>query len=287
VRHATAQAKAHVLSEALPYIRQWSGKRVVVKAGGETVDDAEMLDSLAKDLALMHFVGMAPIIVHGGGRQISRAMRETGRQPVFVEGRRVTDAQTIAVVKTVLLDINARLAAALQRHGAEAVGLCGEDGGMLRTRRAAGSAGEDLGFVGEVERVDATAVEGALGRAMIPVIAPIGAGPEGPYNINADLAAAALAVAVAAQKIVLLTNVEGLYADLGDTGSLVSETTLGQLEKLLAEGTLTEGMIPKITAVADALRAGVPQAHILDGRVPHALLLEVFTNEGIGTMVLP
>jgi len=176
---------------------------------------------------------------------------------------------------------------ALQRYGAHAVGLSGEEGGMLATRPAAGPDGEDLGFVGEVEEVDTSVLDFSLGRDMIPVVSPVGAGPEGPYNVNADLAAASLAVALGAQKIVLLTNIEGLYADLGDKDSLISETTVGQLEKLLEGGALTEGMIPKITAVIRALRAGVPQAHILDGRVAHALLLEVFTQEGVGTMVLP
>jgi acetylglutamate kinase len=287
VRLEQVQAKAHVLTEALPYIRQWSGRRVVVKAGGETVDQEAMLDSLAKDLALMRFVGLHPILVHGGGRQISQAMRDSGRQPVFIGGRRVTDAETIATVRDVLWEINGRIVEALRRHGAGAAGLSGEQGGLLATRRASGPAGEDLGFVGEVDKVDTEALEVALAGDLIPVVSPVGAGPEGPYNINADLAASALAAAIAAQKLVLLTNVEGLYADLGDQDSLISQASVSDLEALLAGGTLTEGMIPKITAVIEALRAGVPQAHILDGRVAHALLLEVFTHEGVGTMVLP
>lgn len=284
---AQAQAKAQVLTEALPYIRRWAGKRVVVKAGGETVDRPGMLDSLARDVALLRAVGLHPILVHGGGRQISEAMRATGRQPVFIGGRRVTDADTIGVVRSVLLDINARLVNALQRHGAHAFGVSGDEGGLLTTRKGLGPNGEDLGFVGEVDNVDTSVLDFSLNRDLVPVVAPVGAGPDGPYNINADLAASALAGAVQAQKIVLLTNIEGLYRDLGDRDSLISETTVGQLEKLLTEGVLTEGMIPKITAVIEAMRAGVPQAHILDGRVAHALLLEVFTEEGIGTMVLP
>ena len=281
------QAKAHVLTEALPYIQQWFGKRVVVKAGGETVDQPEMLDSLAKDLALMRFVGLHPVLVHGGGRQISRAMREAGRQPQFIGGRRVTDAETIAIVTEVLRDINGRLVEALLSHGAPGLGLSGEREGMLATRRAEGPGGEDLGFVGEVERVDTSSLDGALEAGFIPVVSPVGAGPDGPYNVNADQSASALAVAVGAQKLVLLTNVEGLYADLGDHDSLISQVSRAGLEALLLEGTLTEGMIPKIAAVIEALAGGVPQAHILDGRVAHALLLEVFTNEGVGTMVLP
>jgi acetylglutamate kinase len=284
VRVEQAQAKAHVLTEALPYIRQWSGRRVVVKAGGESVDQEAMLDSLAKDVALMRAVGLYPVLVHGGGRQISRAMRSTGAQPVFIGGRRVTDTQTITIVRDVLWEINGQLVEALRRHGAQAIGLSGEDG-MLATRRAYGPAGEDLGFVGEVDKVDTSGLGLALSGDYVPVVSPVGAGPEGPYNINADLAASAIAIALAAQKLVLLTNVQGLYADLGDADSLISQATASELEVLLAGGGLTEGMIPKITAVIEALRAGVPQAHILDGRVAHALLLEVFTNEGVGTMV--
>lgn len=282
-----AQAKAEVLTEALPYIQRWAGRRVVVKAGGETVDQDTMLDSLARDLALMRFVGIYPILVHGGGKQISHAMRAAGKQPNFVGGRRVTDAETVAIVRDVLWEINGRLVAALARHGARAAGLSGEDGAMLATRRAWGPGGEDLGFVGDVEKVNTAPLDAALDDDLIPVVAPVGSGPEGPYNINADQAAAAVAAAVGAQKVVLLTNVEGLYADLGDEGSLISQASVASLEALQAGGTLTEGMIPKIGSVIDALTHGVAQAHILDGRVAHALLLEVFTDEGVGTMVLP
>lgn len=285
MRLELAQTKAHVLTEALPYIRNWTGRRVVVKAGGESVDQPEMLDLLARDVALMRAVGMYPVLVHGGGKQISKAMRESGQQPVFIGGRRVTGADTIAIVREVLWAINGEIVAALRRHGADAVGLAGDEEEMLVTRRGYGPAGEDLGFVGEVDKVNTAGLDLALDHDFIPVVSPVGAGPDGPYNINADLAASAVAVALAAQKLVLLTNVEGLYRDLGDADSLISQTSVPELEGLLAAGTLTEGMIPKITAVIEALRAGVPQAHILDGRVAHALLLEVFTQEGIGTMV--
>lgn len=282
-----AQAKAEVLTESLPYIRRWAGRRVVVKAGGESVDREDRLDSLARDLALMRFVGMYPILVHGGGKQISHAMRAAGKQPNFIGGRRVTDAETVAIVRDVLLEINRQLVAALGRHGARAVGLSGEDGAMLATRRAVGPGGEDLGFVGEVEKVNVGPLDNALDEDLIPVVAPVGSGPEGPYNINADQAASAVAVATGAQKVVLLTNVEGLYADLGDEGSLISQASVASLRELQEAGTLTEGMIPKISSVIGALTQGVAQAHILDGRVAHALLLEVFTDEGVGTMVLP
>lgn len=283
-----AQAKARVLTEALPYIRRWAGRTVVVKVGGETLDDEGLLDSFATDVTLMRFVGMNPIVVHGGGPQISEAMRRSGKEPVFVSGHRVTDQETVEIVKTVLLgQIQKRIVTALDSHGGQAAGISGEDGDLLAVRRAAGPGGEDLGFVGEVEEVNPSILNGLIEGEFIPVIAPVGAGPGGSYNINADLAAGALAAAAAAEKLVFLTNVEGLYRDLGDEGSLISETTVEQLEKLLSDGALSEGMIPKIRSAVDAVRAGVPRAHILDGRLQHALLLEIFTDEGVGTMVLP
>lgn len=286
-RTLAAAAKAGVLTEALPYIQRWSGKTVVVKVGGEALVDPDSLDSFVTDIVLLKFVGINPVVVHGGGPQISAAMRELGLNPAFVEGKRVSDAATMRVVKRVLLEQNRRLAAAMVARGAQAAGISGEDAAVLLARRVPGPGGEDLGFVGEVERVNPSLIFRLIQKDHIPAVAPLGAGPDGAYNINADLAAGALAASLDAQKIVFLTNVPGLYLDFGDAGSLVSETTTGELERLLEGGTLSEGMIPKIEAVVAAMRAGVPQAHILDGRVPHALLLEIFTDEGSGTMVLP
>lgn len=283
-----APAKARILTEALPYIRKWSGKKVVIKTGGESLADPDLLDSFATDVSLLRHVGIEPIVVHGGGPQITQAMKRLGKEPVFVAGHRVTDAETVDIVKMVLVGlINKQLVAALNAHGAEAAGISGEDGGLFRVTPSAGPGGEDLGFVGEVTEVNTQIVDGLIEKEFVPVVAPVGAGPGGSYNINADLAAAALAGASAAAKIVFLTNVPGLYRDLGDEGSLISEINLEQMEKLLAEGSLSEGMIPKIDGAVRALRNGVPQAHILDGRVAHALLLEIFTDEGVGTMVLP
>lgn len=280
--------KARVLTEALPYIRKWFGKRVVIKVGGEVLDDPKVLDAFAADVVLMRFVGMEPIIVHGGGKQISETMAKFGKKAQFIGGHRVTDAETVDIVKMVLLGkINKAVVSAMNAHGGKAAGVSGEDGGLLSTRRITGPDGEDLGFVGEVEHVDPSLIGSLLSDEFIPVIAPVGAGPDGSYNINADLAAGAVAGALGAQKIVFLTNVPGLYRDLGDAESLISQIDGAQLESMLGEGRLSEGMIPKISAVVDALKAGVPQAHILDGRVDHALLLEVFTDEGVGTMVLP
>lgn len=283
-----AQAKAAVLIEALPYIRRWSGKTVVVKVGGEVLDDDQGLDSFATDITLLRFVGMNPIVVHGGGIQISEAMRSFGKEPSFIGGYRVTDADTVDIVRTVLVGhVNKTLVAAINSHGGRAEGLSGEDEGLLTARKVLGPFSEDLGFVGEVESVNSSILKSLVASESIPVVAPFGSGPGGAYNINADLAAGAIAGSMEAEKVVFLTSVEGLYHDLGDSGSLISEISVEQLRKLLDSDFLTAGMIPKIQSAVTAIEAGVRQAHILDGRVQHALLLEIFTDEGAGTMVLP
>lgn len=286
-RTLAAAAKAGVLTEALPYIQRWAGRTVLVKIGGEALTDPGSLDSFVTDVVLLKFVGINPVVVHGGGTQISDAMREAGLEPSFVAGKRVSDAATMKVVKRILLEENRRLTAAMVARGAQAAGISGEDAAVLLARRVLGPNGEDLGFVGDVERVNPALVFRLIEKDHIPAIAPLGAGPDGAYNINADLAAGAMAASLGAQKIVFLTNVPGLYLDFGDAGSLISETTTGELEQMLDGGHLSEGMIPKVEAIVAAMRAGVPQAHILDGRVPHALLLEIFTDEGSGTMIVP
>lgn len=283
-----AQSKAAVLIEALPYIRRWSGKTVVVKVGGEVLDDDRSLDSFATDITLLRFVGMNPIVVHGGGKQISEAMRSFGKEPSFVGGHRVTDAETVGIVKMVLMgQVNKTLVAAMNGHGGRAAGISGEDGALLTARKVLGPQSEDLGFVGEVESVNSSILQTLVASEFIPVVAPFGSGPGGAYNINADLAAGAIAGALGAEKVVFLTNVEGLYHDLGDEDSLISQTSVDQLRKLLDSESLSAGMIPKIQSAVAAIEAGVKQAHILDGRVQHALLVEIFTDEGAGTMVLP
>lgn len=283
-----ALEKSAILVEALPYIQRWSGKTVVIKVGGEIVDNPSTLKSFATDLTLLNAVGMRPILVHGGGNQISAAMTQRGLQPRFVAGYRVTDQRTMAVVKAVMTDVNANITAEISAQGARPVPLCGDEEQLLGITPLAGPNGEDLGFVGEVAEVDPAVIAGAMNRDCIPVIAPLGCGRDGAtYNINADLAAAAVAVAMHAEKIVFLTNTEGLYHDLGDESTLISETSVSQLKGMLGSGALSKGMIPKISGVVQALESGVPRAHILDGRVPHCLLLEVFTDEGIGTMVTP
>lgn len=279
-----AQEKAAILVEALPYIRRWSGKTVVIKVGGEVLDDSAGMDSFATDIALLSYVGMNPIVVHGGGRQISVLMQQLGKEPQFVDGQRVTDQETMDIVKMVMLGrINKALVNAINSKGARAAGLSGEDGGLLTAEPLS----EKLGFVGEISHVAPSILETLAKDEYVPVVAPIAAGPGGSFNINADVAAAAIAGAVDAAKVVFLTNVPGLYRDLGDEGSLISQVTCDQLYRLLDEGILSDGMIPKISSAAKAIHDGVPQAHILDGRVSHALLLEIFTDEGVGTMVVP
>ncbi|MDQ4148666.1 MAG: acetylglutamate kinase [Actinomycetota bacterium] len=283
-----AGERAAVLVEALPYIRRWSGKTVVVKVGGEIVDDEETLYTFSTDVALMRFVGMRPVIVHGGGPQITQTMLQRGMNPTFIDGYRVTDAETVQVVKHVLLDhVSVKIIDAIRAQGARAVQVGGEDRGLLVARKVLGPEGQDLGLVGEVESVNPAVLEPLVQDEAVPVVAPLGSGPDGVYNINADLAAGALAAGLSAEKIVFLTNVEGLYHDFGDEDTLISQTTLAHLREMLEGNALSEGMIPKVKAVVSALESGVKSAHILDGREPHALLLEIFTDEGIGTMVLP
>jgi acetylglutamate kinase len=278
--------KARTLVEALPYITRFSGKVVVIKYGGNAMTDPELARSLARDVVLMHYVGMRPVIVHGGGPQISELMRRLDQEPTFVDGYRVTGAAELDVVRMVLQKTNKELVAMLNAHGDLAVGVSGEDANLIRALRMTGAGGADLGFVGTVDRVDPKVVEGLLTSGFIPVIAPIGVGREGQaYNINADHAAAAIAAALRAAKLVFLTDVEGLYQDLGDEGSLLPRVTVPELSKMLESGALSEGMIPKVRGCVEALRAGVERAHILDGRVEHALLLEIFTDSGVGTMV--
>jgi acetylglutamate kinase len=236
---------------------------------------------------LLRYVGVDVVVVHGGGPEISRAMEQLGRSPVFVEGHRVTDAETMDVVRMVLVGrINKTLVGRINRHGRLAVGLSGEDGLLVTARRRRDPSGLDLGFVGDVDEVDPTALRALTGVGLIPVIATVAAGPDGlPYNVNADAVAGAVAASLDAEKLVYLTDVEGLYGDLSDPSSLYSWATLDDVDQLLSGGRLHSGMIPKLRGVATALRGGVRGAHILDGRRRHALLLELFTDQGVGTMI--
>jgi acetylglutamate kinase len=277
------QEKAGILVEALPYIRRFWGKVVVVKYGGNAIGDTHELASFAEDVVLMLSVGMRPVVVHGGGPQIGDLMNRLGKTPEFRDGLRVTDAETLDIARMVLVGkVNRDIVTAINAHGPLAVGLSGEDAGMIRAEAKS----PELGFVGEVSGIDPTIVDRLLAQELIPVIATIGSDDDGQaYNINADTAAGAIASAVEAEKLVYLTNVEGLRRDKDDPATLISTATTAELAALVADGTIVDGMIPKVASCIEAVRNGVGQAHILDGRMPHALLLEIFTEHGIGTMV--
>ena len=281
-RIASTMGKARILTEAMPYIQQFSGETVVIKYGGSAMVDEALRTSFAGDVALLKLVGLRPVVVHGGGPQITRAMGQAGVEPQWVDGLRVTDAETIRVVQATLAgEINPDIVRMLSGQGARAVGVTGIDGGLFTARQR----DPNLGFVGEVTRVDPDLIEGMLDRGMVPVVAPLARGEDGNvYNLNADTAAGALATALEARKLIYLTDVEGLYRDLGDEDSLIQKMSATELKELLASESISAGMLPKLQSCVHALENGVGHAHILDGRMQHAVLLEVFTPEGIGTM---
>jgi acetylglutamate kinase len=283
-----AGTKAAILVEALPYILRFWGKVVVVKYGGnaradEPEADAAALAQFAEDVVLMRSVGMLPVVVHGGGPQIGSMMARLGKVPEFRDGMRVTDAETLEIARMVLVGkVNREIVSAINVHGALAVGLSGEDANLITAVARPGQ----LGFVGDVEGVDPSLIERLLAQGLIPVVATIAADAAGQaYNINADAVAGAVAAALQAEKLVFLTDVSGVRADPDDPATMLRTVTVDQLEAMLASGAATSGMVPKVEACTRAVRAGVSRAHILDGRVPHALLLEIFTDEGVGTMV--
>jgi len=278
--------RAAVLVEALPYLRQFRGQTVVIKYGGAAMVDRELRAEVLKDIVLLEHVGLRPVVIHGGGPEISEMMRRVGKEPEFVNGLRVSDAETVELAQMVLTGkTNPDLVAAIQREGGRAIGLSGKDGGMVAARKLSGP--RDLGFVGEVERVDTGLLTGLIAQGFIPIIAPIAAGPDGEtYNINADHFAGKIAGALRAGKLIMLTDVRGVLRDRSDPGSLISELTAEVAREMVAKGQIESGMIPKVEAALDALAGGVARCHIIDGRMPHALLMEVFTHVGIGTMVV-
>jgi acetylglutamate kinase len=292
-----AVEKANILIEALPYIKEFYGKTVVIKYGGHAMLNEELKRSVIQDIVLMRFVGMNPVLVHGGGPEITQLLQRLGKKSEFVQGQRVTDQETMEIVEMVLVGkVNRDIVTQINQLGAKAVGLSGKDGGLISARRkvlrqAGPDGGEltvDLGFVGEVERVNPGILKTLLEYGYIPVVAPIGVGPEGEsLNINADYVAGSLALALNADKLVLLTDVEGIFASVEDKSTLLSTITVAEAERLISRGAIAGGMIPKVECCLAALRGGVSRAHIIDGRLPHSILLEIFTNEGIGTMVVP
>jgi acetylglutamate kinase len=287
---AAARNTASVLVEALPYIQRFGGKIVVVKYGGNALngssgDAGDALASFAQDVVLMRAVGLRPVVVHGGGPQIGALMARLGKETEFRNGLRVTDAETLDIARMVLVGkVNRDIVSAINVHGPLAVGMSGEDANLI----TAAQSDVDLGFVGHVEVVDPTMLQRLVAEGIIPVVATIGADDAGQaYNINADTVAGALAEALEAEKLIFLTDIEGLRVVPDDPSTLVHQASLEVLDEILRSGAAEGGMMPKVEACARAVRGGVPRAHILDGRVPHALLLELFTDSGVGTMVLP
>lgn len=293
LQHDAAKNIAHVLTEALPYIQRFKGKTVVVKFGGNAMND-EATNSFARDIVLLKLVGINPVVVHGGGPQIGDLLKRLGKTSEFVQGLRVTDAETMDVVEMVLGGlVNKEIVTLINHHGGRAVGLTGKDGDLIRAKKIfltqnspEAQAPEiiDLGHVGEVESIDAGVVDMLVHGDFIPVIAPIGVGPDGQsYNINADLVAGRMAEVLKAEKLILLTNTAGI---LDKKGSLMTGLSLAEIDALIADGTISGGMIPKTRCATDALRGGVNSVHIIDGRTEHAVLLELFTDRGIGTLLL-
>ena len=283
-----ATQKVATLVEALPYIRRFAGKVVVVKYGGNALagtSDHDALQLFAEDIVLMRLVGIRPVVVHGGGPQISHLMQRLGKTTEFRDGLRVTDAETVDIARMVLIgQVNPQIVAAINVHGNYAVGVSGEDARLIQASARA----PELGFVGDVTSINPGILQGLLRDEFVPVVATVGTDERGQaYNINADTVAGAIAESLGAEKLVYLTDIEGLRRDLADAGSLIRQTHADELEALVADGTIAGGMIPKVTSCIRAVRNGVNRSHILDGRIAHVLLLELFTDAGIGTMVAP
>lgn len=281
------QLRANTLIEALPYLREYSGATIVIKYGGAAMTEPALKAMVLQDVVLLRYVGMDPVLVHGGGSEITDMMRRLGKEPVFVRGLRVTDTETMAIAEMVLMGrTNQDLVTAVNAAGGRAVGLSGKHGRMLRVAKQTGDV--DLGLVGTIVEVDPAIIGAVAAQGYIPLIAPIGFGDDGQtYNINADHAAGKIAGALGATKLIVLSDVPGLLRDVKDEGSLVSSLNAEEARAMLAAGQIESGMIPKIEACLDALAHGVPRCHLIDGRAPHALLMEIFTNVGIGTMILP
>ena len=278
--------KAEVLIEALPYIQRFNRKIVVIKYGGSAMLDEELKRNVIKDAVLLKLVGFKPIIVHGGGKEISRWVNKVGMEPKFINGLRVTDKDTMEIAEMVLAKVNKELVTLVQSLGVKAVGISGKDGGLLSCKKKMAD-GEDIGFVGEITKVDPQILYDLLENDFLPIIFPVGYDEEfQTYNINADDAACAIAKAVHAEKLAFLSDIEGVYKDKDDPTSLISELHVHEAEAMIGEGYVGGGMIPKLQNCIHAIEEGVNRVHILDGRIPHSLLLEIFTNKGIGTAIL-
>ena len=278
--------KAEVLIEALPYIQKFNRKIIVVKYGGSAMSDEELQKNVIKDVTLLKLVGFKPIIVHGGGKAISKWVNKVGKEAEFVNGLRVTDEETMEIAEMVLGRVNKSLVSMVQELGVKAVGISGKDGGLLKVDKKY-SNGQDIGFVGDVKEVDAQILYDLLENDFLPIVAPIGMDDNfDTYNINADDAACAIAKAVGADKLVFLTDVEGLYRDFNDKSTFISRLTATEADALIDSGIIGGGMLPKLNNCTSAVKNGVSRVHILDGRVPHCLLLEIFTKKGVGTAII-
>ena len=278
--------KAEVLIEALPYIQNFNRRIIVVKYGGSAMTNPELQRNVIKDVTLLKLVGFKPIIVHGGGKEISRWISKVGKEPEFVNGLRVTDEETMEIAEMVLNRVNKSLVAMVEELGVSAAGVSGKDGKMLHVDKKYAD-GKDIGFVGDIKEVNAKILFDLLEKDFLPIVAPIGFDDDfNTYNINADDAACAIAKAVGAEKLAFLTDIEGLYKDINDKNSFISRITASQAEELINSGCIGGGMLPKLNNCTDAVKEGVNKVHILDGRIPHCLLLEIFTHEGIGTAIV-
>ena len=278
--------KAEVLIEALPYIQRFNRKIIVVKYGGSAMVDEELKKHVIQDVTLLKLVGFTPIIVHGGGKEISKWVGKVGMEPVFINGLRKTDEATMEIAEMVLNKVNKSLVTLVQELGVNAVGISGKDGGLLKVEKKY-SNGEDIGFVGEITEVNPQILYDLLEKDFLPIICPVGMDAEyNSYNINADDAACAIAKAVKAEKLAFLTDIEGVYKDPKDKDTLISELRVSEARELIGDGFIGGGMLPKLNNCIDAIENGVSRVHILDGRIAHCLLLEIFTNRGIGTAIL-
>ena len=291
----TAEDKAAILVEALPYIQQFYGKTIVIKYGGNAMINDDLKEKVMQDIALMKYVGIRPVIVHGGGPDITGFLKKVGKESDFVAGLRVTDEETIEIAEMVLDGkVNSEIVNLLNRRGVRAVGLSGKDAGLIKARKKLATVYEgedtkkvDIGYVGEVEKVDTGILEDLLEQGYVPVIAPIGVGNGGEsYNINADYVAAEIAGALQAEKLLLLTDIEGIYKDFNDKSSFISTLHLPEARQYIKEGIIAGGMIPKVEACLTALEQGAGKTHIIDGRLAHSIILEIFTSRGIGTQVV-
>ncbi|PKO19550.1 acetylglutamate kinase [candidate division BRC1 bacterium HGW-BRC1-1] len=286
--------RAQILVEALPYIRQFHDSTIVIKFGGAAQVQPELKNKIIQDIALMAIVGMKPVVVHGGGPEVSRLMKKMGHEPRFIAGQRVTDADALDMAEMVLAGkVNSEITLALNRAGVNAVGLSGKDMNLIRAvklfhQESADGEKTDIGFVGDVLNIDTSIINILDKNGIVPVISPIGVDEDGQrYNINADTVACDIAASLKADKLILLTDVKGILRDRNDEGSLINSIKADEIEKLISEGIIQGGMIPKTRAAVDALKSGVKKTHILDGRLPHSLLLEIFTDRGIGTQIIP